>query len=56
MVLAPKQTHRSVEQNRKLRNKPTIIWPINLPQRRKEHPMEKKSLQQVVLGELEGDM
>jgi len=30
MVLPQKQTPRSTEQNRKPRNKPTIIWPVNL--------------------------
>jgi len=30
MALAQKQTHRSIEQNRKPRNKPTIIWSIKL--------------------------
>ena len=30
MVLAQKQTHRSVEQNRAPRNKPSHIWSINL--------------------------
>ena len=30
MVLAQKQTHRSKEQNRELRNKPTHLWSINL--------------------------
>ena len=29
-----KQTHRSMEQNRKPRNKPTHLWSINLCQRR----------------------
>ena len=30
MVLAPKQTHRSMEQNREPRNGPTNVWPTNL--------------------------
>ena len=30
MVLAEKQTHRSMEQNREPRNGPTNIWPTNL--------------------------
>ena len=51
MVLAHKYTHRSVEQNRKLRNKTKIIWPINLWQSKKEYAM-RKSLQQMVLGKL----
>ena len=29
---------------RKLRYKPTFIWPINLPQRRQEYTVEKNSL------------
>ena len=29
MVLAPKQTHRSMEQNRKPRNGPTHTWSTN---------------------------
>ena len=41
MVLAQKQTHRSVEQNRKFRKGPTIIRSTNLQQSRKEFPMEK---------------
>ena len=30
MVLAQKQTHRSMEEDRKPRNKPTHLWSINL--------------------------
>ena len=30
MVLAQKQTHRSMEQDGKPRNKPTQLWSINL--------------------------
>ena len=30
MVLAQKQTHKSMEQNRKPRNTPKSIWSINL--------------------------
>ena len=30
MVLAQRQTYRSMEQNRKPRNKPTQLWSINL--------------------------
>ena len=29
MVLAQKQTHRSMEQNREPKNEPTLIWSIN---------------------------
>ena len=50
MVLAPKQTYGSMEQNREPRNKPTHLWSINLRQRRQGYTMGKKqSLQQVVL-------
>ena len=45
MVLAQKQTQRSMEQDRKPRNKPTHLWSIKLQQRRQEHTQEKKSLQ-----------
>ena len=41
MVLAQKQTHRSMGQNRKPRNEPTTIQSINLQQPRKEYPMGK---------------
>ena len=44
------------QQNRKLRNEPTIIWSINLQQSRKEYPMGKKPLQQMVLRKLDSDM
>ena len=30
MVLAQKQTHRSVEQNREPRNRPSALWSTNL--------------------------
>ena len=33
MVLAQKQTYRSMEQNREPRNKPTLIWLIILQQK-----------------------
>ena len=42
MVLAQKQTHRSMEQNREPRNKPTHLWSINLWQRRQEYTKEKR--------------
>ena len=55
MVLT--QKHKSVEQNREPRNKPTLIRLINLQQRRQEYRMEKRqSLQQVVLGKLDSYM
>ena len=43
MVLAQKQT---MEQNRKPRNKPIIIWSINLQQRRQEYTMGKSQFLQ----------
>ena len=42
MVLAQKQTHRSMEQNRVARNEHTLIWAINLGQMRQEYTMEKR--------------
>ena len=42
IVLAQKQTHRSMEQNRVSRNKPTHLWSINLQQRRQEYTVEKR--------------
>ena len=57
MVLAQKQTHRSMEHNREPRNGLTTIWSTNLQQRRKEYPGEKRqSLQQMVLGNSESNM
>ena len=57
MVLAQKQTHRSVKQNREPRNGSSILWSSNLRQSRKEHPMEKRqSLQQIVLRKLDSHM
>ena len=46
MVLAQKGTHISMEQNREPRNEPTLIWSINLRQKRQEYTMgERQSLQ-----------
>ena len=42
MALAQKQTHRSMEQNKEPRNRPTAIWSTNLQQVSKEYPVEKK--------------
>ena len=42
MVLAQKQTHRWMEQNRVPRNKPTHLQSINPQQRRQECTMEKR--------------
>ena len=39
--------HISIEHNKEPRNKPMIIWAINLQERRQEYAMEKReSLQQ----------
>ena len=43
-VLAQKQAHRSVQQNRESRNKPTLIWSINLHNRGKSIKWSKDSL------------
>ena len=57
MVLTQKYTHMSIEQNRKSRNKPMIIWSINFQQKRQEYAMGKRqSLQQIVLGKLDSYM
>ena len=57
MVLAQRQTLRSMEQNREPRNGPTNAWPTNLQQSMKEYPMEKRqSFQQMVLEELDTNM
>ena len=37
MILAQKQTLRSMEENREPRNEPTLIWAINLRQRRQDN-------------------
>ena len=42
VVLPQKQTHRSMEQNREPRNGPSTLWSTNIPESRKEYPMEKK--------------
>ena len=44
MVLAQNQKYRSIEQDRKPRNKPTYLWSTNLWQRRREYTMQKESL------------
>ena len=57
MVLAQKQTRRSMEQIRKPRNEPTTIQSVNLSQSMKDYPMEKRqSSQQMVLGKLHSNM
>ena len=42
IVLAQKQKYRSVEQDRKPRDKPTHLWSTNLWQRRQGYTMEKR--------------
>ena len=42
MVFTQKQTHTSMEQNKKLRNKATHLRSINLRQRRQKYTMEKR--------------
>ena len=42
MVLAHKQTHRSMKQTTEPRNKPTYLWSINLWPRRQEYTKEKR--------------
>ena len=42
MVLAQKQKHRSMEQDRNPRGKPTHIWSTNLWQRKQGYTMEKR--------------
>ena len=57
MIVAQKQTHKLMEQNREPRNGPTNVWPTNIQQSRKEYPMGKRpSLQQMVLGKLDSNM
>ena len=52
MVLAQKQTHRSMEQNRKSRNEPTTIW----AKQKRISNGKKTSLQQTVLGKMNSNM
>ena len=42
MLLAQRQAYRSLEQDRKPRNKPTNLESVNLQQRRQEYTMEKR--------------
>ena len=42
MVLAQKQPHRSMEQDRKPRNKSTHLWSINLQWRKQDYTMKKR--------------
>ena len=57
MVLAQKQTYRSMKQNREPRNKPTHLSSVHLRQDRQGYTMEQRqSLQQMVLGKLDSLM
>ena len=57
MVLAQKQKHRSMEQDRKPTDKPTHLWSTNLWKSIQGYTMEKRhSLQYVVLGKLDSYM
>ena len=48
MVVAQKQKCiRSMEQDRKPRNKSTHVWSINLRQRRQEYTMEKRQVSSI---------
>ena len=42
MVLTPKRKYRSIEQDRKHRDKPTDLWLTNLWQRRQGYTMEER--------------
>ena len=42
VILAQKQTHRSMEQNREPRNGPSTLWSTNTRQSRKDYPLEKR--------------
>ena len=42
MILEQKQKYRSMEWDRKPRNKPTHLWSFNLQQRRQDYAGEKK--------------
>ena len=42
VVLAQKQTHRSVEQNRESRSGPSTLWSTNIRQSRKDYPLEER--------------
>lgn len=55
MALPQKYTHRSMEHNTEPRNKPKLMWPINLQQGRQEYTMWK-SLYDKTLGKLDNYM
>ena len=50
MVLAQKQKYRSMEQNRKPKDKPMHLWSPNLLQRGQEYTMEKRQTSISVAG------
>ena len=56
MVLAQKQKYRSMEQDRKSRDKPMHLWSTNLWQRRQEHTMEKKTVSAISDAEKTGQL
>ena len=47
VVLAQKQTHRSMKQNREPRNGPSTLWSTNIRQSRKDYPLEKKRVSSI---------
>lgn len=53
MVLAQKQTQRSMEQNKKPRNGPSTLWSTNLTKQERMPNGRKKSLQKMVLRKLD---
>ena len=56
MVLAQKQKYRSVEQDRKPRNKPKHLWSTIYDKAAKHTLQEIQSLQKVILGKLDSYM
>ena len=44
VVLAQKQTHRSMQQNRESRSGPSTLWSTNIRQSRKDYPLERKTV------------
>ena len=47
MILAQRQKYGSMEQDRKLRDKSTHLWSLNLWQSRQEYIMEKKTVSSI---------
>ena len=57
MVLAQKQKHIPMEQDRKPRNKPMHLWVPSIWQRRQKYTMgQRQPLQQMMLGKLDSYM